>query len=141
MSHGQGPSMAQSDLGFLAWDSKGASEGKGGLESERGEQEVRGAYVTTATNHCHTPSVSLWQFWLQPEGRPMPLSVQSLGVRSERKDQHNDPSSYLPSKFPPGSSQVWQASLGHEAAPSQVHMQGSARGKSSMVEERQLWQG
>lgn len=92
-------------------------------------------------SHCHPPSMSLWRFWLQPEGSLMPLSVQSLGVTSGCKDQHNDSSPYLPNKFPPGSSQPWQASLGHETSPSQVSVQGSARGEGSVVEERQHWQG
>lgn len=51
-------------------------------------------------------SMSLWQFWLQLEGSLMPFSVQSLGVKSECKDQQNDSSSYLPNKLPPGSSQA-----------------------------------
>lgn len=99
MSHGQAPSMAQS-LVPLHGTAKVPEKGKVGLESKRGEQEVKGACVTAATNHCHKPSTSLWWFWLQPEGSLMPLSMQSLRVRSECKDQHSDSSPYLSGKFP-----------------------------------------
>lgn len=79
---------------------------KVGLESGAGGQGC-------LCHHCHQPSMSLWRFWRQPEGSLMPLSVQSLGVRSEHKDQQSDSSSYL-SKFPPESSQarhLWATKL------------------------------